>query len=155
MGAAEMISLDEVRARKPWESLRHQLHARFDQWRDRLEAQGPASEPPWAAVTETRWALRHARTGSLPEPRVAHTPQAAYPRQQRPCPQGERLCTARAPVPRLVETRGGPVQLERPYGSGRPCHGGVAPLDEVLGLTAGRLQLDVQKAVAPRGTDVP
>jgi hypothetical protein len=37
MGAAEIISLDEVRARKQWESLRQQLHARFDQWLDRLE----------------------------------------------------------------------------------------------------------------------
>ncbi len=45
MGVAEIISLDEVRARKPWESLRQQLHARFDQWLDRLEEQWPETEP--------------------------------------------------------------------------------------------------------------
>ncbi len=34
MGAAEIIVLDEVRARKQWETLRHHLHECFDQWLD-------------------------------------------------------------------------------------------------------------------------
>ena len=34
MGCAEVISLDEVRARKQWTTLRQQLHERFDQWID-------------------------------------------------------------------------------------------------------------------------
>src|SRR6266536_531527 len=34
MGAAEVISFEEVRARKQWDALRHQLHDRFDQWLD-------------------------------------------------------------------------------------------------------------------------
>jgi len=155
MGAAEIISLDEVRARKQWESLRHQLQARFDQWLDRLEEQWPESEPTLAAVTETVWDLRHALTGSLTETLVAHKHQAEYTRQQSHCPQCDRLLTARAPVPRTVETMVGPVQLERPYFYCRPCHCGVYPLDEVLGLTAGRIQLDVQKAVATLVTEVP
>jgi hypothetical protein len=32
MGAAEVISFEEVRARKQWDTLRQQLHKRFDQW---------------------------------------------------------------------------------------------------------------------------
>jgi hypothetical protein len=44
MGQAEVISLSEVRATKQWASLRHQLHERFDQWLDRLEAQLPEPE---------------------------------------------------------------------------------------------------------------
>jgi hypothetical protein len=32
MGAAEVISFEEVRARKQWATLRQQLHERFDQW---------------------------------------------------------------------------------------------------------------------------
>jgi cyclopropane fatty-acyl-phospholipid synthase-like methyltransferase len=91
MGAAEIISLDEVRARKQWESLRPQLHARFDQWLDRLEEQWPESEPTLAAVTETVWDLRHALTGSLTETLVAHTHQAEYTRQPTHCPQCDRL----------------------------------------------------------------
>ena len=31
MGAAEVISFEEVRARKQWDALRGQLHTRFDQ----------------------------------------------------------------------------------------------------------------------------
>ena len=37
MGAAEVISFEEVRARKQWDTLRQQLHERFDQWLDTLE----------------------------------------------------------------------------------------------------------------------
>jgi hypothetical protein len=39
MGAAEVISFEEVRARQQWDALRRQLHTRFDQWLDGLEAQ--------------------------------------------------------------------------------------------------------------------
>jgi hypothetical protein len=45
--------------------------------------------------------------------------------------------------------------LERPYFYCRTCRVGVYPLDEVLGLTAGRTQLDVQKAAAKLVTEVP
>jgi len=155
MGCAEIISIDEGRARKQWESLRQQLHTRFDQWLDQLEEQWPESEPTLAAVTETVWDLRQALTGSLTETIVAHTHQGEYTRQQRHCPQCARLLTARAPVPRTVETMVGPVQLERPYFYCRTCHCGEYPLDEVLGLTVGRPQLDVQKAAAKLVTEVP
>ena len=127
MGAAEIISLDEVRARKQWESLRHQLQARFDQWLDRLEAQWQASAPTLAAVTETVWDLRHALTGSLTATMVAHMYQDEYTRQWSHCRQCDRLLPARAPVPRTVETMVGPVQLERPYFYCRTCHCGVYP----------------------------
>jgi hypothetical protein len=36
MGPAEIISLDAVRASKPWASLRQQLHDAFDLWLDDL-----------------------------------------------------------------------------------------------------------------------
>jgi Uncharacterised protein family (UPF0236) len=155
MGCAEIIALGEVRARKQWENLRQQLHARFDQWLDKLEEQWPESEPTLAAVTETVWTLRQALTGSLTETIVAHTHQDEYTRQQIHCPQCDRLLTARAPVPRTVETMVGPVQLERPYFYCHPCHCGVYPLDEVLGLTVGRTQLDVQKAAAKLVMEIP
>src|SRR5256886_17338582 len=57
--------------------------------------------------------------------------------------------------PRTVETMGGPVQLERPYFYCRTCRCGVYPLDEVVGLSGGRQQLDVQKAVGKLVTEVP
>ena len=39
MGAAEVISFEEVRARKQWGALRGQRPTRFDQWLEALEAQ--------------------------------------------------------------------------------------------------------------------
>jgi hypothetical protein len=39
MGAAEVIALEEVRARKHWDTMRQHLHERFDQWLDTLEEQ--------------------------------------------------------------------------------------------------------------------
>jgi hypothetical protein len=155
MGAAEVISFEEVRARKQWDALRHQLHDRFDQWLDGLEAQLQEPAPTLTQVTETVWHLRQALTGGLTETLVVHAHQGEYTRQQSPCPQCHCLLTARAPVPRTVETLVGPVQLERPYFYCRTCGVGVYPLDEVLGLTAGRTQLDVQKAAAKLVTEVP
>jgi hypothetical protein len=67
MGQAEMISLSEVRARKLWAALRQQLHDRFDQWLDHLEAQLPEPETTLAQITETGWDLCQELTGGLTE----------------------------------------------------------------------------------------
>jgi hypothetical protein len=45
MGAAEVIAFEEVRARNQWDTLRHQLPERFDQWLDTLETQWRRSGP--------------------------------------------------------------------------------------------------------------
>ena len=155
MGAAEVISFEEVRARKQWEALRHQLHDRFDQWLDSLEAQLQEPVPTLAQVTETVWNLRQALTGGLTETIIEHTHRDEHTRQQNRCPQCARLLKARDPVRRTVETLVGLVQLERPYFYCSACRTGLYPLDEVLGLSPGRTQLDVQKAAAKLATEVP
>jgi Uncharacterised protein family (UPF0236) len=155
MGHAEVISLDEVRARKQWESLRRQLHARFDHWLDGLEAQLREPEPTLAAITETVWGLRQELTGGLTETIVKHVHLREHTRQQSRCPQCARLLKARDPVRRTVETLVGSIQLERPYFYCPACHVGLYPLDEVLGVSPGRIQLDVQKAAAKVVTEVP
>src|SRR5262245_35639998 len=129
MGAAEVISFEEVRARKQWDALRGQLHTRFDQWLDGLEAQLQEPAPTLAQVTETVWNLRQELTGGLPETIGAHAHRGASIRQQTRCPQGDRFLKARASVSRTVETRVGAVQIERPYFYCRPCRCGVYPLD--------------------------
>ena len=73
MGYAEVISLSEVRARKQWDALRQQLHERFDQWLDKVEAQLPASAPTLAQVSETIWALRQQLTGSVAQTSIERT----------------------------------------------------------------------------------
>ena len=107
MGAAEVISFEEVRARKQWDALRRQLHTRFDQWLDELEAPLPEPAPSLAQVTETVWNLRPALTGGLTAAIVEHAHRGEHTRQQSRCPQCDRLLPARTPVPRTVETLGG------------------------------------------------
>src|SRR6516162_9890314 len=67
MSCAEIIALDEVRARKQWDTLRQQLHTRFDQWRDVWEARWQKPEPTLADVTATVGALRQQRTSGVTE----------------------------------------------------------------------------------------
>jgi len=155
MGAAEVISFEEVRARKQWDALRGQLHTRFDQWLDALEAQLQESAPSLAQVTETVWNLRQALTGGLTETIVEHAHRGEHTRQQSRCPRCDRFLQARDPVRRTVETLVGAVQLERPYFYCPACRVGHYPLDEVLGLSPGRTQLDVQKAATKLVTEVP
>ena len=148
MGQAEVISLDEVRASKQWASLRQQLHDHFDQWLDDLQAQLPEPETTLAQIAETVWALRQDLTGSLSEAVVEHGHRFEHMRKQIVCETCGRILTTRPAVPRTVETMVGSVRLERPYFYCRVCKAGVYPLDEALGLTPGRTQLDVQKAAA-------
>src|SRR5262249_7499082 len=155
MGAAEIISFEEVRARKQWETLRQALHTRFDEWLDGLEIQLPESAPTLAQVTETVWNLRQAPPGGLTETIVEHTHRGESTRQQSPCATCGRLLTARTPVSRTIETMVGAVQLERPYFYCRACREGVYPLDDALGVVAGRKQLDMQHPAAQLVTEVP
>src|SRR5215831_12317447 len=62
---------------------------------------------------------------------------------------------ARPVVSRTVETLIGAIEVQRPYFYCQHCHRGCYPLDEVLGLRAGRIQLDVQQAAAALVTEVP
>jgi Uncharacterised protein family (UPF0236) len=155
VGCAEVISLDEVRARKHWTTLRQRLQERFDRWLDLLESELPEVEPTLGQVSETIWALRQHLTGSLAETIVHHTHPEAQSRQPMPCPTCARLLTARGPVCRRVETMVGAVELERPCFYCRVCREGTYPLDAALRLSAGRIQLDVQRAVADVVTELP
>lgn len=155
MGCAEVISLSEVRARKQWDGLRQELHARFDQWLDDLEQRLPEPEATLAQGSEMVWQLRQELTGGLTETILTHAHAGEQSRKQAPCPQCDRLLTARPAVARSVETMGGSVQLERPYFYCRTCHRGFYPFDEVLNLAPGHLQLDVQQAVAKVVIEMP
>lgn len=155
MGYAEVISLSEVRASKQWDLLRQQLHACFDQWLDGLQEQLPDPASTLAEVTETVWNLRQDLTGGLSETIITQAHVDEQSRPQANCPRCDRLLTARSAVSRTVETMVGSVQLERPYFYCTACRCGTYPFDEALGLTPGRKQLDVQKAVAKVVTDMP
>jgi hypothetical protein len=155
MGAAEVISFEEVRARKQWDTLRHQLHERFDQWLDTLETQW--HEPPTTLpeMTATVWNLRQQLTGGITETIVAPVHRGEHDRTQGNCPRCDGIVRAQECVCRTVETLVGPVQLERPYFYCRRCRMGYYPFDEALGMVAGCKQLDLQQAMGHLVTEVP
>lgn len=155
MGCAEVISFAKVRASKQWDQLRQALHDRFDQWLDRLEEELPEAETTLAQLSDLVWQLRQDLTGGLTETLLSHAHASEQSRKQAPCPQCDRLLTARPAAARTVETLVGPVQLERPYFYCRQCRQGRYPFDEVVGLSAGRIQLDVQQAAAELAIELP
>jgi len=153
--AAEVIVLDEVRASQQRRVLRQQLHERFDRWLDELEAQLPESEPTLSQVSQTIRALRQSLTAGVAETIIAHNHKEERHRTHLKCVQCDRLLKARPAVSRTVRTMVGDVDLERPYFSCRSCQLGTYPLDEVLGLRSGRMQLDVQQAAVDLASEVP
>lgn len=155
MGCAEVISLSEVRASAQWQRLRDDLHARFDQWLDRLQAQLPNPQARLAEVTEAVRALRQDLTGGLSETIVEHGHRSELTCQSAHCPRCERRATARPLVTRTVETLVGAVQVARPYFYCPSGCGGFYPMDGVLGLRSGRFQLDVQQAATDLATELP
>ena len=87
MGAAEVISFEEVRARKQWSAPRQQLHERFDQWLDTLEQAWHEPPATLSEVTATVWDVRQQLTGGITETIVAHAHEGERQRQQASCPE--------------------------------------------------------------------
>jgi len=155
MGQAEVIALSEMRASSQWQRLRDDLHARFDQWLDGLQAQLPDPQALLAEVSETVWTLRQGLTGSICEGIVEHGHAGESTRPFAPCPDCGRRLRARPLAARTVETLVGAVRVERPYFYCRAGCGGFYPMDSALGLRSGRLQLDVQQVMVDLATEVP
>jgi hypothetical protein len=155
MGCAEVISLSEVRASTQWQRLRNALHARFDQWLDRLEEQLPDPTTSLAEVTEAVWQLRQDLTGGLSETIIEQAHVGERTRQYAYCSQCGRRVRARPLVPRTVETMVGPVHVERPYFYCTSGCGGMYPFDEAVDFVPGCKQLDVPKAAAQLAIEMP
>ena len=153
--AAEVIFLDDVRASQQRQGLRQQLHDRFDRWLDELETQLPEAEPTITQVSEAIWTLRQALTAGVAQTIIEHTHQEERDRAYLKCATCDRLLKARPAVSRTAQTLIGDIEVQRPYFYCRDCHLGCYPLDEKLGLSAGRIQLDVQQAAAELAIELP
>jgi hypothetical protein len=114
MGAVEVIAFEEVRARQQWDTLRHQLHERFDPWLDTLETQWHAPPSTLPEVTATVWALRQQLPGGITETMVTQAHEGERQRTQAHCPTCLRVLKVQEHVWRTGEPRVGPVELERP-----------------------------------------
>jgi hypothetical protein len=106
-------------------------------------------------VSETIWGLRQPLTASVAQTIIEHRYHAEQRRTSLHCATCERLLQAHSTVLRTVETLVGAIELERPYFYWRHCQCGRYPLDEVLGLCAGRMHHDVQQAAVDLATEVP
>src|SRR5262245_35535552 len=155
MGLTEVISFSAVRASSQWQQLRDDLHSRFDQWLDRLQAQLPDPHTRLAEGTEAVGQLRQALTGGLSETIVYQAHRGARSRRVARYPPCDRGWTARPMVSRPVEPMGGPVHGERPdFYCTSGCGGGY-PFAQALGLAPGRTQLDGQQAAAQVAIERP
>jgi hypothetical protein len=155
MGAAEVISFEEVRARKQWSTLRQRLHERFDRWLDALEQRLTAPQPTLTEITHVVWDLRQELTGSVTEVLIQQTYTPAEDQTAASCPQCARSIKTRGPVCRTLDTLIGPVQVSRAYFYCARCQHGFYPLDATLELATGRIQFDVQQAAAKLVAEVP
>lgn len=153
--AAEVIVLDDVRASHQRQVLRQQLHERFDRWLDELETQLPETDPTVAQVSETIWTLRQGLTAGVAQTIIEYTHQEERDREYWNCATCDGLLKARPAVSRTAQTLIGDLEVQRPYFYCRKCHRGHSPLDEHLGLRAGRIQLDVQQAAAELTIELP
>lgn len=153
--AAKVIVLDDIRASQQRQALRQQLHAHFDRWLAEIEAEFPESEPTLAQVSETIWRLRQKLTAGVAQTIVEHIHAEEQRRESLRCATCERLLRARPAVSRTAQTMIGDIEVPRPYFYCHHCHGGRYPLDEVLGLSAGRMPLDVQPAAVDLATEWP
>ena len=153
--AAEVISLDEVRASQARQALRDTLHEHFDRWLDELETDLPAADVTLSQLSEAIWSHRQSLTGGIAQTIAEHQHAAEYHRSHSRCSGCERELTARPAVSRTVGTLVGDLDLQRPYFYCRPCRQGCYPLDQALELSAGRFQLDVRQAAADLATELP
>ena len=153
--AAEVIAFDEVRASYQRRAWREQLHECFDRWLDEVDSELPEAHPTLARVSETIWALRQSLTAGIAQAMVEQRHGAELNRESMTCSQCDRRLGARPAVSRTVRTMIGDIDLKRPYFYCRYCHLGTSPFDEVVELSAGQIQLDVQQAAADLATEVP
>jgi len=154
MGAAEIISFEEVRARKQWRTLRQQLHKRFDQWLDTLEQQWHEPPSTLTEVTATVWDWRQQLTGGIP--RQSWRMSTAVHTTARRSP-GRGVMDVESPRTRLPHGRNqwwGQCSVSDPISIVGPVAWAAIPSMK-RGGRGGYKQLDMHKAAAQLVTEVP
>ena len=155
MGAAEVISCEEVRASKQWNSLRQQLHERFDPWLDTLAQQWHEPPSTLREVTTTVWDLRQQLTGGLTETIVAQVHRGEHDRTRSPVHGVMGCCEPESASAVPSQPWGGRCSLRAPMSLAALVARVAKPRDDTLGLVAGCTQLEMQHAAAQLVTEVP
>ena len=105
--AAEIIALDDVRATQQRQALRQQLHERFDQWLDEVDAHLPESDATLAQVSETIWSLRQGLSAAVAQTIIEQAHQEERDRKCLRCATCDRLVCARPSVSRRCDANHG------------------------------------------------
>jgi hypothetical protein len=71
------------------------------------------------------------------------------------CPECGKTLKSPRNMRRTIETRHGKIALQRPYFYCKPCHRGVHPFDEKLGISPTYKQFDLQRAAAKLLVEMP
>jgi hypothetical protein len=155
MGAAAVVSLEEVWQARLHAEARQWLHEHFDRWLDQVERRMKEKPSTLNQLTQTVLEMRQDLLGQVTQGLVEQAHRQTLAQDTAGCPQCGRTLAARGPVRRTVQTLVGPVTLDRPDFYCVPCRAGFSPLDEALELLPQRKPGDIQKAAARLATAVP
>jgi hypothetical protein len=129
MGAAAVVSLEEVRQARLHAEARQRLHEHVDRWLDQVERRMKEKPPTLDQSTQTVFELRQDLLGHVTKGLLEQARRQTLEQATACCPQCGRTLAARGPVRRTVETLVGPVPLKRPYFYCGSCQAGFSPLD--------------------------
>lgn len=156
MKNAVIVSLEDIRSKKKQEEMRKRLHEHLDEALNHIEESIEESKPSLMEITGEVFKARQEITKSIVENLVDIRYMEEKTRAWMLCPCGcKRRLTSRGVVERTVETVVGMIKISRPYFYCEKSNTGFYPMDETLGLTERRKQLDVQKAIAGLAKEMP
>lgn len=157
MSQAAVIDLEVYKKAQAEQMIRQSVHQALDMFMDQVEEDiGSKGFPPrledmTGAVLQHRSQLTAAVVKAFVEKNYRHLMNQQYA----DCPHCGKSLKSREMRHRTVETMVGEVSLMRPYFYCHHCGVGFAPLDEVLGLSGGRKQYDVQAAGTRLASEMP
>lgn len=159
MSSAEIISIEDIRDirdKKKRQEIRKGLHERIDEAFNEIEEKIEGSMPSLMEITGEVFKARQGITKSIVESLVELRYAEEKTRQTMLCPCGcKRRLRSPGTVDRTIETLVGKISISRPYFYCERSNMGLYPMDEALGLTERRKQLDVQKAIAGLAKEMP
>lgn len=156
MRSAAIVSLEDIRSKKKREEIRTSLHERIDEAFREIEENIEGTMPGLMEITGEVFKARQGITKSIVESLVDLRYADEKTRQTMLCPCGcKRRLKSQGTVERTVETVVGKIRIRRPYFYCEKSNTGIYPMDEALGLTERRKQLDVQKAITGLAKEMP
>jgi len=154
---AAILSLETYRQEALESWFRERLHKELDKWLDHLEEEMDKVDKPSSIcdITQSIRSQREELMGTVAQEWIESKYSSYLQQEYANCPECGKLLKRQALCERTLETMIGKITISRPYFYCSVCHHGFYPLDEVLGLSSGRKQYDIQEAAADLAKEVP